>query len=1327
MRRRWLLLIPLLILLLPLAAAALFLATVDGAWLGRQASALLSTPGQRIEIGRIQGIAHLRIDRVALADARGVWLEATGLAADWDPLALLHRRLSVDRLAAATIAYRRAPEPAAPAQPSEGGLPTLPVDVAIAHLAIDRLEAGPGAARLAGSLRVDRGWRNAALALDGTRLDAPGSASVRLEAPEGLDRFQLALHAEEPQGGLLASALDLPGRPPVKIALEGSGPASDWRGRLTAEASGVADIAGPVTVAGQRLGFDLTGHLGMTLPAPWDSLAAGDLHAAGAVRRDGDRILLEQVRLASPAASVTADGQVQPDLALRVQAALADLTPLAGLPGRAEAELTVKGSFTALSVEGGATLRDLVLPKLGRVAQADLAIAASMDRSGIRLAHAGLDSPLGQVFAEGTVSPALALEVSATLPDLAPLAAAGGQKAAGHASLTAHLTGDQTAQRLSGTIDAEGLSLGQAIADRLLGGRLAGSFTVARGADGAIAVEAADLAAANVSVKGSGRLADGHAVSDLTVTLPRLALLDPRLEGDATLALALRDQAGTLKADGTVARQKLAAAARLALDEERLTVEDASIALGPSKLTGHAALQLKSGLVDAELRIVNAEPGTLLAGAAGRASGTVSLAARRDGQAVTADLLGENLAYQGVSVGQARIRLAIADALGKPHGQASADLSAVSAGTARLDRASATLDGGLQGARVALKAAGQAGAKPVEIDLAGTIAADQARIERLAGRYADLPVRLRRPLLVRAGLLGGGSGATAVEDLDLAIGDATLTGGARLAGDQVSGRLALANFKPALLQSIAGTPPLRGTLAGTATLNGTLTRPHLAFTAEGSDLGRADGPLHLAVKAAGEWRDDRVSVKGTVTEKRSPPLAVEASLPVVYRARPFTLSLPPDGPLAGRVSGTVDLGAMLVAAGQDISASGKATIDLRVAGTLRSPQAAGTASLANGRYDDLQSGLTLRDIDVELAGDGQQLTLSKLSADDGKGGKITGSGKVDLAAAGLPFQAGVTLANFTVSPQGSAAQLDGKIGVTGMVDAAKVEGTITVEHAEAAIPDRIPASVVQIQVIEINGPPKPPGPARAPAPAAGAGAPIAITLAIDVEMPGRVFVRGRGLDSEWRGHLRVGGTADAPDIAGKLTLVRGNFDMLGKTFTLKDGTITFPGGDRIDPEIHLVATATTTDLTGTITITGSASHPTIALSSNPPLPQDEILARILFDRGISQLSPTEALQLAEGVQTLTGAGGGGASGLLTSIRRATGLDTLGTTTDPSGNSALKVGKYVGKGVYVSAQQGTSTTSGRAGVTYQATPHISVESSIGATGAPQVGVNWQWDY
>ncbi len=77
----------------------------------------------------------------------------------------------------------------------------------------------------------------------------------------------------------------------------------------------------------------------------------------------------------------------------------------------------------------------------------------------------------------------------------------------------------------------------------------------------------------------------------------------------------------------------------------------------------------------------------------------------------------------------------------------------------------------------------------------------------------------------------------------------------------------------------------------------------------------------------------------------------------------------------------------------------------------------------------------------------------------------------------------------------------------------------------------------------------------------------------------------------------------------------------------------------------------------TVTITGPASRPVIALSSSPTLPQDEIMARLLFGKASGALSPFEAVQLAQAMAQLTGVGGGG-PGVLDKIRKGLGLDRL---------------------------------------------------------------------
>ena len=165
-------------------------------------------------------------------------------------------------------------------------------------------------------------------------------------------------------------------------------------------------------------------------------------------------------------------------------------------------------------------------------------------------------------------------------------------------------------------------------------------------------------------------------------------------------------------------------------------------------------------------------------------------------------------------------------------------------------------------------------------------------------------------------------------------------------------------------------------------------------------------------------------------------------------------------------------------------------------------------------------------------------------------------------------------------------------------------------------------------------------------------------------MPGNIFVRGHGLESEWRGRLTITGTSAAPVIAGSLEQIRGSVDLLGKTFTLTRGAITFDGSPKLDPVLDIVAEASAADITAQVNISGLASAPKITLSSTPSVPQDEILARVLFNRGVGQITAGEGLQLAAAAGTLAGGG----PGVLDRLRGGLGLDwfRLGLGPDRAG-------------------------------------------------------------
>ncbi len=297
------------------------------------------------------------------------------------------------------------------------------------------------------------------------------------------------------------------------------------------------------------------------------------------------------------------------------------------------------------------------------------------------------------------------------------------------------------------------------------------------------------------------------------------------------------------------------------------------------------------------------------------------------------------------------------------------------------------------------------------------------------------------------------------------------------------------------------------------------------------------------------------------------------------------------------------------------------------------------------------------------------------------------------------------------------------------------------------IPDHLSTSVVKLDVTEIDSRlGQQAGASAAPQDPPAAKPAMRVALDAEIDIPGQAFVRGRGLDSEWRGKVKIAGTSDQPSIAGGLEVVHGNVNLLGKSFGIQRGTITFPGG-LSDPQLDVLAEAVTAAVTAQVILTGSASAPKLQLTSQPQLPQDEILARVLFGKNAGQITPAQGLQLAYAASTLSSGG----PDVIDRLRRATGLDrlTLGTDADSNalgppqvnrnatGNTtsvpSVSGGKYIAPGVFVGVEEGadpntgSSTPTTRSKVEIEITPQISAQSRMGADGSTEVGIGWKHDY
>nr|WP_246603125.1 translocation/assembly module TamB domain-containing protein [Falsiroseomonas tokyonensis] len=548
----------------------------------------------------------------------------------------------------------------------------------------------------------------------------------------------------------------------------------------------------------------------------------------------------------------------------------------------------------------------------------------------------------------------------------------------------------------------------------------------------------------------------------------------------------------------------------------------------------------------------------------------------------------------------------------------------------------------------------------------------------------------------------------------------------------------LATLAP-LLPGIAPT----GRVTADARITGPGTAPEIAGNLRVSNLRSsaawARGLPAVEIQAEGRRASDgAISGRATANAGAATRLTATANLP-----------RGPEGPLEGTLDGQADLGALtapLLAAGAD-RVTGRLTLALRASGTVAEPVLGGQARLVGGSYRNAELGVALTQLSGTISAEGPRLRVDLTGATAGQG-RIALAGTLDPLSAGMPVD--LTLRATQAQPVSSdliTATLDAELSLTGqLANGARLSGPLRLRRADIRVPDRLPSSVRSLgpvtEVGQIPGrstpPPRPTanGPRNAPS-ANGGGSALPIALDLTLEAPRGVFVRGRGLDAELGGQLAIGGTISNPEISGALSLVRGEFQILARRLTFSRGRLDFTGG--LIPDLDFEASSQTGGVTVRATVTGPPSQPVITFSSTPELPQDEVLARLLFDRPVSALSPFEIAQIAQAIAGATGLVGGGASGVLDRVRQTLGLDRLAvggggetaarsTEADERAGPTLEAGRYVADGVFVGVRQGTESGSSRVGVRVDLTPRIKLEAETGDREAGErvgLSMEWQW--
>lgn len=1275
----------------------------------------------------------LRLGHLVLNDREGPWLAIDRLALAWSPLRLLKCEARILRLEAEHLALHRLPS--SNEESASTGETRLPVAIGLERLRVGRIDLAEAVAGRAASLSFDGSGRLDSLSsgeaeLSLKRLDGEGDYALKGRMQDGTAQARLSAH--EPAGGLLASLAGI--EEPDALGLE-------------------AEVEGPLNAIHARVKLEF-GPLRAGLEGDLDfqrkAILALAVDASAPAMRPRPDLSWQGIALEAtangPFARPKANGQLRVD---RLSAAGAGVQNIA---------LDLQGD--AGLVQANAKLEGVALPG----SAPDLLKAAPLTiAAGIRLdapdrpLDLKIGHPLVSLQGKAVTAGELAAQGQLVLPDLRPLAALAGldQRGSAKFDLRAARKGDADRLDLDGVLAfagagplakllGESARLGASL--ELKGEDIALPRLTLEGknlnvaADGALAARAADFEwkillgdLGAVVETGSGKLTAQGRLSGPLDKLAATADLNGELaagnlpRGPINARIRLEGlpaaPAGRIEASGAVGGSPLELALAAKSDADGgvdLTIEraDWKSAHGQGGLRLSKGAALPVGKVDLRMdRLQDLRPllGRPLTGAV---SAKLDLAAQNGRAQARITLEARDAGLEGAAtVAHASLDAAVADPAGKPVVDARLSLEGVAAGSAT---GSLALDvaGPMEALNLRLSALAP-NVRGAEARLDGQARLDlnqrQAAIDALQAHWKEDTLRLLTP--ARIAFANGLS----LDRLRLGLREAEL---------EVAGRISpaldltasLHRVSADLLSLVSPEYAAMGSLEAEAELRGSLARPAGSVEIEAEDIRLRNGPARALPPA-------RLKVSATLAGTTS---RLDAHLSAGPNA---SLSLDGDVPLDGgsrldlHAAGVLDLkllDPLLAASGR--RARGQLALNAAIAGSLAEPIPSGSLRLDGGDLRDIAAGAQLTNLAALIEAEGGRIRLSRLEGRAGKG-KVNATGTVDLLDAGMPVDLALTARN--ASPLASdrlTVNLDADLNLRGLArEQLAVAGRIHLNRADIRVPERMPASIA---VLKVRRPDRPPPPPPSPPPD--------IPLDLTLDAPGAIFVRGRGLDAELGGKIRVRGSAAQPQPEGGFELRRGQYSLAGQTLVFSKGKVGFDGGSFTDPSLDFVATTTSATVTAKLNVGGTAGNPKITLSSEPTLPQDEILAQLLFKNSTNNLSPMEMVQIASALASLTGL----TSDLgdpLESVRKKLGLDRLSVG---GANTALEAGRYIAPGVYLGAKQGLKGTSTQATVQIDVIKGLKLEGSAGTStptnpatsatagnqsGANSVGVIYQIEY
>lgn len=532
--------------------------------------------------------------------------------------------------------------------------------------------------------------------------------------------------------------------------------------------------------------------------------------------------------------------------------------------------------------------------------------------------------------------------------------------------------------------------------------------------------------------------------------------------------------------------------------------------------------------------------------------------------------------------------------------------------------------------------------------------------------------------------------------------------------EPLTGQVNIKNISLALLEKMEISDQVSGIFTGILDLSGTIEKPVLTgeFSFDNTEFSdyrflQFDGNLN--------YSNNSFSAGLNVVPQDSGKLQAKGEIPLRFYPDSLKFGFNPKDSVSGKVTLeklTLELLQALYPSG---TFTGLIEGDLNLSGTVESPVPEGNIRLRDASAKMQEYGIDYRDIRLNLNFLRDKIELNDLQVRS-PDGNLTGSGQVDFASdfyKGDISQSEIELKFNRFQPFNHRQfnlQMNGNATLGGKKGEVVYGGDITIPRSEIYIPAVLrmlgrlyvpelpkPLLVEELERMELAGDTS----------QLAENIPVeGDTIRLDyfdkfrgnlrVRIPRNTWIKNDDLYIELSGDVELRKNNEYFELFGSVDVVRGQYDLLGKTFMVNEGSIVFQGGEEMMPQMDIKASysfrnAQRVEQILTVQVSGTAESPEVNFQlDGSSISEGDALSYILFGKSMNELTIDEQ-------DNMTGAGGSSLAGraatsILTSqltnfLGDKLAVDYIEVKSDGGfDNATVVVGKYITNDLFVSYEQ-----------------------------------------